>query len=95
MSSTTYSIGRKEISASASASPGQFPEGLRTPRVFTSSHYANLTAFKEKVGTVTPNEAEKDWINPNRIENLEFRSPNAEPKDVFSTTTLGYTKAIK
>jgi len=29
------------------------------------------------------------------FENLEFRSPNAEPKDVFSTTTLGYTKAIK
>jgi hypothetical protein len=29
------------------------------------------------------------------IESLEFKSPNARPFDIFKTTTLGYTKAIK
>jgi hypothetical protein len=29
------------------------------------------------------------------IESLEFKSPNARPIDIFKTTTLGYTKAIK
>ncbi len=53
-----------------------------------------MTAMQEKVGANTP-KISKDWVNPNLIESLEFRSPNAEPKDVFSTTTLGYTKAIK
>jgi hypothetical protein len=53
-----------------------------------------MNAMQEKVGANTP-KISKDWVNPNLIESLEFRSPNAEPKDVFSTTTLGYTKAIK
>jgi hypothetical protein len=86
LSSTTYSIGRKMSSP--------VTEGLRTPRVFTSSNFANLTAMTEKPGSNTP-KISKDWVNPNLIESLEFKSPNAEPKDVFSTTTLGYTKAIK
>lgn len=45
-------------------------------------------------GAFTP-KVNIDWVNPNRVESLEFKSPNAEPKDVFSTTSLGYTKAIK
>ena len=62
--------------------------------MLTSTHVANLTAMKDKLGTATP-KAYKDWVNPNVIESIEFKSPNADPKDVFSTTTLGYTKAIK
>lgn len=90
LSSTTYSIGRK-------TSPAD-DHGFMTPRVFTSSHYANLNAMKDKPtvsGVPATPQANKDWVNPNLIESLEFKSPNAEPKDVFSTTTLGYTKAIK
>lgn len=34
-------------------------------------------------------------MHPNLVENLEFASPNASPRDIFKTTTLGYTKAIK
>lgn len=34
-------------------------------------------------------------MHPNLVENLEFASPNASPGDIFKTTTLGYTKAIK
>jgi hypothetical protein len=34
-------------------------------------------------------------LHPNLVENLEFASPNASPGDIFKTTTLGYTKAIK
>ena len=34
-------------------------------------------------------------MHPNLVENLEFASPNAQPGDIFKTTTLGYTKAIK
>jgi hypothetical protein len=34
-------------------------------------------------------------VHPNLVENLEFASPNASPGDIFKTTTLGYTKAIK
>jgi hypothetical protein len=50
--------------------------------------------MQDKGGSATP-KAFKDWVNPNLVENLEFKSPNAAPKDVFSTTTLGYAKAIK
>lgn len=49
--------------------------------------------MQDKSGATTPKV--KDWVNPNLLKSLEFKSPNAEPKDVFSTTTLGYTKAIK
>lgn len=34
-------------------------------------------------------------MHPNLVENIEFNSPNASPGDIFKTTTLGYTKAIK
>jgi hypothetical protein len=34
-------------------------------------------------------------VHPNLVENIEFNSPNASPGDIFKTTTLGYTKAIK
>ena len=34
-------------------------------------------------------------MHPNLVANLEFASPNAGPADIFKTTTLGYTKAIK
>ena len=68
--------------------------GIRTARVFTSTNHANLTAMTDKEGSATP-KVFKDWVNPNLQENLEFKSPNAAPKDVFSTTTLGYAKAIK
>ena len=90
MNTTTYSIGRKNSPIDDQVG------GLRTSRVFTSSNFANLTAMQDKTvsGTVTP-KVNKDWVNPNLLENLEFKSPNAESKDVFSTTTLGYTKAIK
>ena len=89
LSSTTYSIGRK-------TSPIDDQLGLRTPRIFTSSNYANFTAMQDKmVGATATPKVTKDWVNPNLVESLEFKSPNAEPKDVFSTTTLGYTKAIK
>jgi hypothetical protein len=46
-----------------------------------------------KDGSQTP--ASKDFINPNRMENLELKSPNAEPRDVFSTTNLGYANSFK
>jgi hypothetical protein len=35
------------------------------------------------------------FVHPNLVENLEFASPNAQPGDIFKTTTLGYTKVIK
>ena len=35
------------------------------------------------------------FIHPNLVESLEFKSPNATPRDVFATTNTGYTKAIK
>jgi hypothetical protein len=36
-----------------------------------------------------------NYLNPNLVKNLQFSSVNATPSDRFSTTSVGYTTAVK